>query len=129
MGTAIRPSYSWVVVLVLNGEIYNFRDLRKDLKAKGHKLRGHSDTEVLLNLYLAEGEAMLPRLNGIFAFTGPGYRRVAPLPQLSVVPWRRHGAEGRTQAGTWRGHGGGRATPNGRGRAGGGVSSKRNTSG
>ena len=56
------------VALVFNGEIYNFRELRSELEAKGHSFRGHSDTEVLLHLYLAEGEAMLPRLNGIFAF-------------------------------------------------------------
>lgn len=56
------------VVLVLNGEIYNFRELRVALEAKGEQFIGHSDTEVLLRLYLTEGEAMLPRLNGIFAF-------------------------------------------------------------
>ncbi|MCP5410263.1 MAG: hypothetical protein H6963_13365 [Chromatiaceae bacterium] len=56
------------LALVFNGEIYNFRELRKKLEAKGHVFRGHSDTEVLLNLYLDQGEAMLPRLNGIFAF-------------------------------------------------------------
>jgi asparagine synthase (glutamine-hydrolysing) len=56
------------VVLVFNGEIYNFRELRVDLEAKGVIFQGHSDTEVLLNLYLAEGEAMVSRLNGIFAF-------------------------------------------------------------
>ena len=56
------------IVLVFNGEIYNFRELRINLEAKGHTCRGHSDTEVLLNLYLAEGEAMLSHLNGIFAF-------------------------------------------------------------
>ena len=56
------------VVLVFNGEIYNFRELRADLEARGVSFLGHSDTEVLLNLYLAEGEAMLSQLNGIFAF-------------------------------------------------------------
>ena len=56
------------VVIAFNGEIYNFRELRSDLEAKGTSFRGHSDTEVLLNLYIAEGEAMLSRLNGIFAF-------------------------------------------------------------
>lgn len=56
------------VVLVFNGEIYNFRELRATLEAKGHRFRGHSDTEVLLQLYIADGEAILDRLNGIFAF-------------------------------------------------------------
>lgn len=56
------------VVLVFNGEIYNFHELRQELKEKGHRFRGNSDTEVLLQLYLAYGEAMLTRLNGIFAF-------------------------------------------------------------
>lgn len=56
------------VVLVFNGEIYNFRELRAGLESRGYVFRGNSDTEVLLNLYLSEGEAMLPRINGIFAF-------------------------------------------------------------
>jgi asparagine synthase (glutamine-hydrolysing) len=55
-------------VIVFNGEIYNFRDLRVRLESEGHRFRGHSDTEVLLVLYKARGEAMLPLVNGIFAF-------------------------------------------------------------
>ena len=56
------------VVITFNGEIYNFRELRGELEQAGYTFRGHSDTEVLLNLYLRDGEAFLPRLNGIFAF-------------------------------------------------------------
>lgn len=59
---------SGTVIIVFNGEIYNFRELREQLEKEGSNFRGHSDTEVLLELYRARGEAMLPMLNGIFAF-------------------------------------------------------------
>ena len=55
------------VVLVFNGEIYNFRELRDELEKQGVIFRGNSDTEVLLHLYLTEADGMLSRLNGIFA--------------------------------------------------------------
>jgi asparagine synthase (glutamine-hydrolysing) len=56
------------VVIVFNGEIYNFRELRGDLTLRGHQFRSHSDTEVLLALYLEHGTALLERVNGIYAF-------------------------------------------------------------
>jgi len=54
--------------IVYNGEIYNFRELRAELETKGCRFSGGSDTEVLLKLYREIGPAMLPRLDGIFAF-------------------------------------------------------------
>ena len=55
-------------VIVLNGEIYNFQELREDLIAKGYQFRSRSDTEVLLALYQHEGEALVEKINGMFAF-------------------------------------------------------------
>ena len=55
-------------VLSYNGEIYNFPILKTELEAEGHCFRGTSDTEVLLTLLETQGLAVLPRLNGIFAF-------------------------------------------------------------
>jgi asparagine synthase (glutamine-hydrolysing) len=54
--------------LVFNGEIYNFVELRRELKSRGAVFRGHSDTEVLLAAYDEWGHDCLQRLNGMFAF-------------------------------------------------------------
>lgn len=53
--------------IVFNGEIYNFRELRRDLAEQGASFRTNSDTEVLLVLFEREGERMLRRLRGMFA--------------------------------------------------------------
>lgn len=56
------------VALVFNGEIYNFKELKKDLQLKGHSFKTNSDTEVLLHLYLEEGKDCIHKLRGMFAF-------------------------------------------------------------
>jgi len=56
------------LVIVFNGEIYNFLDLRPELERQGHLFHTRSDTEVLLHLYEQHGEAITERLNGMFAF-------------------------------------------------------------
>jgi asparagine synthase (glutamine-hydrolysing) len=53
--------------MVYNGEVYNYRELRGPLEARGVRFRSNTDTEVLLALYLESGPAMLDRLNGMFA--------------------------------------------------------------
>ncbi|HEX8903737.1 MAG TPA: asparagine synthase (glutamine-hydrolyzing), partial [Longimicrobiaceae bacterium] len=56
------------LALTYNGELYNFRELRRELEARGHRFHSGTDSEVLIHLYADEGFSMLPRLNGIFAF-------------------------------------------------------------
>ena len=54
--------------IVFNGEIYNFRELRRELEAEGHTFKSHTDTEVILRAYEQWGEACLDRFLGMFAF-------------------------------------------------------------
>ncbi len=54
--------------LVFNGEIYNFRELRDRLAARGHRFRSHTDSEVILHAYEEYGQDAVNRLRGMFAF-------------------------------------------------------------
>ena len=56
------------LVIVYNGEIYNYRELRLGLEKKGIRFRTATDTEVIVNLYREEGPDAVAKLNGIFAF-------------------------------------------------------------
>ena len=63
------------VWIVFNGEIYNHRELRRDLEARGHRFRTHSDTEAIVHAYEEYGDACVERLDGMFAFAIADLRR------------------------------------------------------
>jgi asparagine synthase (glutamine-hydrolysing) len=67
-GAQPMASHDGQNIITFNGEIYNYRELRKELEAQGHVFRSDSDTEVLLQLYQAKGTAMLQDLRGMYAF-------------------------------------------------------------
>ncbi|HVN76458.1 MAG TPA: asparagine synthase (glutamine-hydrolyzing) [Thermoanaerobaculaceae bacterium] len=76
-------------VIAFNGEIYNFRDLRRSLEEERHRFRTVSDTEVLLELYASRGTAMLAELRGMFAFAlwdGPRRRMLLARDLYGIKP-------------------------------------------
>lgn len=69
LNTGRQPIFSEdkSVVVVFNGEIYNFLELKKELEKKGHNFSTQTDTEVIVHLYEEVGEQVFSRLNGMFA--------------------------------------------------------------
>ena len=83
--------------IVFNGEIYNFRDLRSDLIAKGAEFRSQSDTEVVLAAYRVWGEECWLRLRGMFAFAlwdAQRKRLLLARDPMGIKPLYYHQSEG-----------------------------------
>jgi len=57
------------VIVMMNGELYNYREVRADLEKLGHKFTTNSDTEILPHLYEEYGEALVDHVNGMYAFS------------------------------------------------------------
>lgn len=87
-----QPHYNEerTVISVCNGEIYNERELRAALLARGHVFRSHSDVEVLVHLYEEYGDTMVERLRGQFAFALYDHRHrrfLAARDQIGICPF------------------------------------------
>ena len=77
------------ILVVHNGEIYNHRDLRRDLEARGHRFRTASDSEVILHLYEDYGTSCLEKMGGMWAFAlydRPNRRLFLARDRLGIKP-------------------------------------------
>src|SRR5262249_3766321 len=76
--------------LIHNGEVYNYRELRAELEAKGHRFRSATDTEVILTAYREWGDACVERFNGMWAFAlwdAEGQRLFASRDRFGIKPF------------------------------------------
>ena len=91
-----QPMTADGVTVVFNGEIYNYIELRDELKRLGHAFHTTSDTEVLIRCYLQHGERFVGRLNGMFAFVLHDVRRrrvLAARDHFGIKPLYYHVSE------------------------------------
>jgi len=91
--TGHQPMSAEGVTIVFNGELYNYVELREELKRAGHAFHTSSDTEVLLRMYLQHGVDFVSRLNGMFAFVLYDERRrriVAARDHFGIKPLYMH---------------------------------------
>ncbi|HUV33258.1 MAG TPA: asparagine synthase (glutamine-hydrolyzing) [Devosiaceae bacterium] len=84
------------VVVVCNGELFDFPEWRQKLEAKGHVFRTHSDSEIIVHLYEEYGEGLLEHLKGQFAFALVDFRRrivMLARDRVGICPlfWSRQG--------------------------------------
>ena len=85
-GAQPMPNEDQRVWVILNGEIYNHLDLRRELEALGHQFRTRADTEVLVHGWEAWGPKLLERLNGMYAFALLDERPDSPILWLARDP-------------------------------------------
>lgn len=92
LSTGVQPIYNEdrSIVIVFNGEIYNFRALRQGLEERGHRFLTHSDTEVIVHLYEEKGTDCIEYLRGMFAFAiwdKPRRRLFAAIDRVGKKPF------------------------------------------